>query len=277
MSPNFNPNARYDVQKEAWNPSSRTEQGKQDRGRGGWTPVINKHARKKMNISGDEEVITLFNNLPNPVDKNWLMKTFSKFGKIRDVFIPLKRNISGNRFGFLRFECPIAANRAIRTLNGTWSYDKQLGVKIAGYSRNINHSSRSNAGVCPTVGEWEKLVSIKGKTDGVGWLSRSAVGKLNVLVDNAKHQSTSEKQKQGIGFIESASTTNEEAEESQHKLKKGLRVFLWIQILRFKVGLVKQQRPQVLGSVGVELETALVFVESLTSCGCFDYRVGLPL
>ncbi|PSS08274.1 Endonuclease [Actinidia chinensis var. chinensis] len=192
MSPNFNPNARYDAQKEVWNPSSRTEQGKQDRERGGWTPVINKHFRKKMNISGNVEVITLFiDNLPNPVDKNWLMKTFSKFGKIRDVFIPLKRNISGNRFGFVRFECPIAANRAIRTLNGTWSYDKQLGVKIAGYSRNINHSSRPNAGICPigvVVGikkNGEKLVSIKGKTDGAGWLSRSAVGKLNVPVDNA--------------------------------------------------------------------------------------------
>ncbi|PSS24040.1 Polyadenylate-binding protein like [Actinidia chinensis var. chinensis] len=210
MSPNFNPKARYDVQKEVWNPSSRTEQGKQDRERGGWTPVINKRARKKMNISGVEEVITLFiDNLPNPVDKNWLMKTFSKFGKIRDVFIPVKRNISGNRFGFVRFECPNAANRAIRTLNGTWSYDKQLGVKIAGYSRNINHSSRSNAGVFPaggnnsnssfggekngksfaevvvgSKGNGENLVTIKGKTEGAGWLSRSAVGKLNVIVDN---------------------------------------------------------------------------------------------
>ncbi|GFS37592.1 hypothetical protein Acr_00g0052930 [Actinidia rufa] len=64
--------------------------------------------------------------------------------------------------------------QSIRTLNGTWSYDKQLGVKIARYSRNINHPSRSNARVVPTGG----------KTDGSSWLSRSAVGKLNVLVDN---------------------------------------------------------------------------------------------
>ena len=48
--------------------------------------------------------------------------------------------------------------------------------------------------------------------------------RLNKDLVVGKHQSISEKQKQGIGFTETVSTSNEEVDESQHKSKKGVQV-----------------------------------------------------
>ena len=96
---------------------------------GDWIPVINKHPRKYSNQIGGEELIMLFiDNLPEEVDHVWLKKNFSKFGIVRDVFIPRNRSIkSGNKFGFVRYECSFATNTAVEKTNRSWCFNKQLG------------------------------------------------------------------------------------------------------------------------------------------------------
>ncbi|KAL7258547.1 hypothetical protein ACSBR1_004636 [Camellia fascicularis] len=52
-------------------------------------------------------------NLPKPMDSQSLYKLFSKFGVVKDVFIPRKRKKSTNtRFGFIRYDCPVSARIA---------------------------------------------------------------------------------------------------------------------------------------------------------------------
>lgn len=62
-----------------------------------------------------ESFITLFvDNLADRVNPFSLRKKFTDYGIVRDVFIPNKRGkISGRRFGFVRFDCPISADIAV--------------------------------------------------------------------------------------------------------------------------------------------------------------------
>ncbi|GAB2274347.1 hypothetical protein Dimus_009111 [Dionaea muscipula] len=65
------------------------------------------------------------------MDPKGLHKMYSKFGVVRDVFIPRKRSKAGRRFGFVRYDCEVAANVAIQTTNGLWVHDKEFKVKNA--------------------------------------------------------------------------------------------------------------------------------------------------
>ncbi|KAL7228990.1 hypothetical protein ACSBR2_007647 [Camellia fascicularis] len=78
------------------------------------------------------------------MDTKSLFKLFTKFGIVKDVFIPSKRRkVTNSRFGFVRFDCHVAADVAIQKANGLLVDDMVLEVKNATYDRrNREEQSR---------------------------------------------------------------------------------------------------------------------------------------
>jgi len=107
---------------------------------GGWIPKVNIHRNSQGNKhkgfgNFNQTLCTLFiDNLPEEVDLGWLRKYFNKFGFVKDVYIPVKRSKrTGSKFGFVRYDCHVAAGVAISKSNGLWVQDKQLFVKEASF------------------------------------------------------------------------------------------------------------------------------------------------
>ncbi|KAL7253409.1 hypothetical protein ACSBR1_007862 [Camellia fascicularis] len=101
---------------------------------GGWKPVVKQRNRVIGRMYGDRERwITVFvDNLPESIDPKGLFTLFNKFLVVKDVFIPNKRRrISNTRFGFVRYDCIVAATVAIQKANGLWVDDRALKVKEA--------------------------------------------------------------------------------------------------------------------------------------------------
>ncbi|KAL7253946.1 hypothetical protein ACSBR1_008315 [Camellia fascicularis] len=66
-----------------------------------------------------------------------LFTMFSNFGVVKDVNIPEKRRkATRTRFGFVRYDCPIAAGIAIQKANGVWCGDRTLKVKKVDFGRD---------------------------------------------------------------------------------------------------------------------------------------------
>ncbi|XP_028095932.1 serine/arginine-rich splicing factor SC35-like [Camellia sinensis] len=101
-------------------------------GNGGWKPVVKQRNRVFGRMKGgrDSWIIVFVDNLPDSMDPKGLFSLFNNFGVVRDVFIPNKtRRISSTRFGFVRYDCRVAANVAIQRANGLWVEDRALKVK----------------------------------------------------------------------------------------------------------------------------------------------------
>ncbi|KAH7843588.1 hypothetical protein Vadar_018414 [Vaccinium darrowii] len=63
--------------------------------------------------------ITLFiDNIPENEDKEGLRRLFSKYGFVKEATILEKRSKHGSRYGFVKYDCPIAAEMAILKANG---------------------------------------------------------------------------------------------------------------------------------------------------------------
>ncbi|XVF00347.1 hypothetical protein REPUB_Repub03eG0277400 [Reevesia pubescens] len=96
------------------------------------------------------KVFTVFvNNLPQRANQRWLSTIFQKFGRVVDVFIPLKRSKWGKKIAFVRFGSLNDANRAILNLNGVFFLDHRIGVNMARFN--------------PRKEFWRKRESFKGK------------------------------------------------------------------------------------------------------------------
>lgn len=101
---------------------------------GAWISVSRSHnVHNRNSRSGVKHFFTLYvDNLPDDVNHQWLWKTFNNYGVVKDAFIPSKRSkISGNRFGFICYDCSVSADVAIHRANGLWIDDKKLFVKRA--------------------------------------------------------------------------------------------------------------------------------------------------
>ncbi|KAI8570602.1 hypothetical protein RHMOL_Rhmol01G0048300 [Rhododendron molle] len=86
-------------------------------------------------------------NLYDEIPKTWIYNLFSRFGKIRDIYIPNKRSkITGRRFCFVRFEVNREAEQAITRTAGIWVRDLKLVVKIARFMKKTegNQDRSSN-------------------------------------------------------------------------------------------------------------------------------------
>ncbi|GAB2281040.1 Serine/arginine-rich splicing factor 12 [Dionaea muscipula] len=101
---------------------------------GGWVPVLNRsfHRGNTMIRGRGGRLITLFVvDILDSMDYVEMNKLFAKFGVVRDVYLPKKRSMLSKRFGFVRYDCSIAAKIALQRTNGVWLQDKELKVKFA--------------------------------------------------------------------------------------------------------------------------------------------------
>ncbi|KAH7852391.1 hypothetical protein Vadar_024282 [Vaccinium darrowii] len=79
-------------------------------------------------------LFTLFvDNIPDKLDQSWLVTTFSKFGIVKDAFIPAKKSRRGSRFGFVRYDCSVSAGVAVHRANGMRIWNYKLHVKMASF------------------------------------------------------------------------------------------------------------------------------------------------
>ncbi|KAL7166519.1 hypothetical protein ACSBR2_037232 [Camellia fascicularis] len=104
----------------------------ENRGRGGWIPVVKQRGRQLRTNSRFENqrasLFTLFvDNLLESLVPRKLHDLFNKFGVVKDVFIPQKRRkVTNTIFGFVRYDCSIATDVAEQKANGVWVDDKSL-------------------------------------------------------------------------------------------------------------------------------------------------------
>lgn len=93
----------------------------------------------------NQGIATVFvDNLPNDIQKIWVYNLFSKFGRIRETFIPNKKSkITGQSFGFVRFVCSKEAAIAIAKTNGLRCWNHKLVVKFAKFliGKDNNHDN----------------------------------------------------------------------------------------------------------------------------------------
>ncbi|GMP69083.1 hypothetical protein CsSME_00028478 [Camellia sinensis var. sinensis] len=106
--------------------------------RGGWKPVL--HRRKvgsQLRDTTEGGWITIFvDNIPGSMDSKSLFTLFRKFSLVKDVFIPGKRRKASNsRFGFVSYDCQVAASVGIQKADGLWCGNKALRVKRAEYQK----------------------------------------------------------------------------------------------------------------------------------------------
>ncbi|KAL7246161.1 hypothetical protein ACSBR2_001321 [Camellia fascicularis] len=105
---------------------------------GGWQPVVRRHGgRGVWNSRTNVSIHSVFvDNLPEAMRAKGLYSIFSNYGVVVDTFIPNKRRkMTRFRFGFVRYNCSVAANMAIQKANGLWCDDKALKVKMADYGK----------------------------------------------------------------------------------------------------------------------------------------------
>ncbi|KAL7214948.1 hypothetical protein ACSBR1_027180 [Camellia fascicularis] len=141
---------------------------------------------------------------------------FTKFGVVRDVFIPNKRrSATKTRFDFVRFDCPVVAQIAEQKANGLWIDNKSLVVKSAIYGKeqakikwrqpdlrgkfvvqqdmevvqkNVRNPGKDNRSFVKVLKGVEKrgttMTPIEVKEIGNGWLYLSKIMRLKLQYSN---------------------------------------------------------------------------------------------
>ncbi|XP_028063234.1 serine/arginine-rich splicing factor 2-like [Camellia sinensis] len=101
---------------------------------------IVQHKQSRRSDGGRYGVYTIFvDNIPSSMSPKGLHTLFMKFGIVRDVFIPNKlRKTTWSRFGFVKYDCPVAAEITIQKVNGLWCDDKALKVKRAEFQKEAS-------------------------------------------------------------------------------------------------------------------------------------------
>ncbi|KAL7242302.1 hypothetical protein ACSBR1_014798 [Camellia fascicularis] len=103
---------------------------------GGWQPVFRRrHGTSGLRTRGGMHNVFV-DNIPESMSPKHLFHLFTNFGIVKDVFISSKRRkTSGSIFGFVRNDCPVAAEMAIQKANKIWCDDKVLQVKKAEFGK----------------------------------------------------------------------------------------------------------------------------------------------
>ncbi|WRX17086.1 RNA recognition motif domain - like 10 [Theobroma cacao] len=119
----------------------------------GWGPRRRWEENWKQN-----QVHTVFvNNVPERVGASWLQSVFEDFGKVREVFISVRRSKAGRKFGFIRFERLWEAARAMYSLDDAWLLGCRLEVNMAKYdAKGQNKSNGRRLGGRQQTKEWER-------------------------------------------------------------------------------------------------------------------------
>ncbi|GAB2303609.1 hypothetical protein Dimus_037596 [Dionaea muscipula] len=88
------------------------ERSNKERNAGGWEAVTRgkPHGLRSGSCGSNGLIFSLFvEDLPKTINPVTMNNLFAKFGVIKDVFIPSKRSKAGKRFGFVRYDCLVAA------------------------------------------------------------------------------------------------------------------------------------------------------------------------
>ncbi|KAI8010589.1 hypothetical protein LOK49_LG06G01681, partial [Camellia lanceoleosa] len=177
----------------------------------GWCFAISHYYSSRSFLSSElglaqSAVHTIFvDDIPDSMDPRRLHSLYSNFGVVRDVFISFKRRkLSRTRFGFVRYECLVAATRATQKTDGMWCDDKALKVKMAQFGKEevVKHKSshphvgregrdksipvpgthrgsKSYAQVLREGGSMAKpTITVRALEEGNGWLYESVVVRL---------------------------------------------------------------------------------------------------
>ncbi|KAL7204432.1 hypothetical protein ACSBR2_017496 [Camellia fascicularis] len=114
----------------------------EDPAAGGWRPVFRRRARR---IGSNSNIHTVFvDEIPESMNPKGLYTLFTNFGIVKDAFIPnKKRKVTNSRIGFVRYDCPVAAEMAIQKMNGTWCDDKFLKVKRIDFGKEQNKAKQT--------------------------------------------------------------------------------------------------------------------------------------
>ncbi|KAL7171318.1 hypothetical protein ACSBR2_036050 [Camellia fascicularis] len=134
---------------------------RREREKGGWKPILSGRGKQfsRSNEDGRPGLFTVFvDNLPWSMSPKGFHALFTKFGVVRDVFIPNKaRKATKSRFGFVRYDSQVAAAMAVQTANGVWCDDKELKVKVTAFGKDDSVKLlRKNLVVINTEGRNEK-------------------------------------------------------------------------------------------------------------------------
>ncbi|KAL7247773.1 hypothetical protein ACSBR2_002643 [Camellia fascicularis] len=102
---------------------------------GGWKLVFQRSQGRKGPVARLH--IIFVDEIPESMTPKGMYTMFSNFGIVKDVYIPEKRRkATKTRFGFVRYDCSIAAGIAIQKANGVWCGDRILKVKRADFERD---------------------------------------------------------------------------------------------------------------------------------------------
>lgn len=96
--------------------------------------------------STDKYTTVFVDNLPSQIRKIWIFNLFSRFGKIRNIFIPNKKSkIIGQNFAFVRFLRIEDAKAAISNIKDSWYWNHKLVAKFPSFLRkeDVQNSKRS--------------------------------------------------------------------------------------------------------------------------------------
>ncbi|KAL7161381.1 hypothetical protein ACSBR2_041940 [Camellia fascicularis] len=108
-----------------------------------------------------------------------LFTLFSSYGVVKDVFIPNKRRkATGSRFGFVRYDCSIAARVAVQKADGIWCDDKSLKVRLVEFGSNAQYPKKEEARKEECSKRGLKEVSIKDGGGRIALLSFKSVEHL---------------------------------------------------------------------------------------------------
>ena len=105
---------------------------------GGWRPVIRKQGFRRQSFDHQYQGLftVIVDEIPESMNPKKLFGLFSQCGVVKDVYIPMKRRkATGSRFGFVSFDCHVAAKVAVQKANGLWWDNKELKVKGAEYQK----------------------------------------------------------------------------------------------------------------------------------------------
>ncbi|XP_028085420.1 serine/arginine-rich splicing factor 2-like [Camellia sinensis] len=145
---------------------------------GGWIPIVRQWREGgAQNKEAQHGLFTVFvDNIPSTMDAKALYKLFIKFGIVKDTYIPFKRRrVTNSRFGFVRYNCNIAASVAIQKGNVLLVDDSMLEVKMAAYDRN-SRSEQSKRKLQPPR-RFSDSINFKGKAAFVDILNQDASNK----------------------------------------------------------------------------------------------------
>ncbi|KAL7216785.1 hypothetical protein ACSBR1_028669 [Camellia fascicularis] len=193
---------------------------------GGWIPVVRQwKGGGAHNKEAQHGLFTVFvDNIPSTMDAKALFKLFIKFGIVKDTYIPFKRRkVTNSRFGFVRYNCSIAASVAIQKENGILVDDSILEVKMAAYDRD-SRSEQSKKKLQPAR-RFLDTSNFKGKAAFVGHRSFAEVlkGDTSTAEGNTNTNITIKAKEESNGWLYESAIVRFNTEYSTHNILKVLK------------------------------------------------------